>query len=351
MTELTSIPTASRGLTSTRIPQFGPSLMGVGAVAVAGLVLLTGVNLAGAALIGAVVFIVGLYTWSRLVEGSRAAKNRLATCLVWLAFAIVCVPLVWLLWTVIHSGFTDLNIDFLTKEGLKRTEVPGGGILHALLGTLVMTVGATVIAVPIGVMCGIYLVEYGRGAWLSRVITVLVDVMTGIPSIVSGLFALSVFLLVSGVHMPAISVSVALSLLMIPTVVRSTEEMLRLVPDDLREAAYALGVPKGRTITKVVLRTSVGGVITGIMLAIARVIGETAPILVLMGTAQTKVNTDPFNGLMSSLPTYIYGQFHDGQQVSTDRAWAAALVLILLVMILNLIARVIGKIFAPKTGR
>jgi phosphate transport system permease protein len=201
-------------------------------------------------------------------------------------------------------------------------------------------------------MCAIYLVEYGRGSKLSRVVTILVDVMTGIPSIVAGLFAVAVFTLIFGQVMPiAFAASVALSILMTPTIVRATEEMLRLVPDDLREASYALGVPKWRTITKVVLRTSIGGVLTGVTLATARVIGETAPILVVLGTAMPNMNWDPFSGHMQTLPTYILDQKNNVSTPSDDRMWAAALTLILLVMILNLIARLIGKIFAPKTGR
>ncbi|BBH17151.1 phosphate transport system permease protein PstA [Nocardioides baekrokdamisoli] len=353
MTELTSIPTAQRGLTSARLPQFGPALVGVGAIAIAGLVLLTSVNLVGAASIGAVVFVASLYIWSRFVEGSRAAKNRLMTALIWLAFAVVCIPLGWLIWTVLHDGLKVFDLDFLTRTMRKvSTEGVGGGVAHALVGSLIVTAGAAIIAVPLGIMCAIYLVEYGRGSRLSRVVTILVDVMTGIPSIVAGLFAVAMFTLIFGQVMAiAFAASVALSILMTPTIVRATEEMLRLVPDDLREASYALGVPKWRTITKVVLRTSVGGILTGVTLATARVIGETAPILVVLGTVAPKMNLDPFHGHMQTLPTFILDQKNNVSAPSDDRMWAAALTLILLVMILNLIARLIGKIFAPKTGR
>jgi phosphate transport system permease protein len=353
MTGLTSVSTAPRGLTSARLPRFGPALLGVGALAVAGILLLIGIKLAGAAVIGAAVFVAGLYAWSRVVEGARAATNRLVTSLIWLAFAVVCIPLGWLIWTVLHDGFKVFGPDFLTKTMRKvDTDLAGGGAAHALVGSLVVTAGAAIIAIPLGIMCAIYLVEYGRGSRLSRVVTILVDVMTGIPSIVAGLFAVAMFTLIFGQVMPiAFAASVALSLLMTPTIVRATEEMLRLVPDDLREASYALGVPKWRTITKVVLRTSVGGILTGIMLATARVIGETAPILVVLGTATKIMNWDPFHGHMQTLPTYILDQKNNVSAPSDDRMWAAALALILLVMILNLIARLIGKIFAPKTGR
>ena len=182
--------------------------------------------------------------------------------------------------------------------------------------------------------------------------------MTGIPSIVAGLFALSLFVLLFGPEVRmGFGGSVALSLLMVPIVVRSTEEMLRLVPGDLREASYALGVPKWRTITKVVLPTAMGGIITGVTLAIARVIGETAPLLVIAGKTDS-VNFNLFNERMSTLPVYIYYSFTQpgitppgaSEAPGIARAWGAALVLIVIVMVLNLLARVIGKIFAPKKG-
>ena len=179
----------------------------------------------------------------------------------------------------------------------------------------------------------------------------LVDVMTGIPSIVAGLFAFALFILLFGPsYRSGIGGSVALSLLMIPTVVRSTEEMLRLVPDELREASYALGVPKWRTIAKVVLPTALGGIVTGVVLAISRIIGETAPLLVVAG-ATDSVNTNLFDGRMTTLPVFIYQQYSISTEKGLSYAWGGALVLIAIVMILNVIARIIGRIFAPKTGR
>jgi len=210
----------------------------------------------------------------------------------------------------------------------------------------------------VGIFAAIYLVEYGKGTALGRWITFLVDVMTGIPSIVAGLFALSLFVLLFGPEVRmGFGGSVALSLLMVPIVVRSAEEMLRLVPGDLREASYALGVPKWRTITKVVLPTAMGGIITGVTLAIARVIGETAPLLVIAGKTDS-VNANLFNERMSTLPVYIYYSFTQpgitppgaSEAPGIARAWGAALVLIVIVMVLNLLARVVGKILAPKKG-
>ena len=230
----------------------------------------------------------------------------------------------------------------------------GGGIYHALMGTLIITGIATLMSVPIGVLAAVYLVEYGKRSRLARVITFLVDVMTGIPSIVAGLFAYALFVLFFG---PGVRMgfggAVALSVLMLPIVVRATEEMLKLVPDELREASYALGVPKWRTITKVVLPTAVGGIVTGVTLAIARVAGETAPLLIIVGSTATP-NLNPFADRMATLPVFIFysitepGRYPDA---NIDRAWGAALVLVAIVMLLNIVARVVGSFFAPKTGR
>ncbi len=207
------------------------------------------------------------------------------------------------------------------------------------------------ISVPVGIFTAIYLTEYAGKGRIGRVITFLVDVMTGIPSIVAGLFALSLFTLIFGVGTRmGIMGSVALSLLMIPTVVRSAEEMMRLVPGDLREASYALGVPKWRTIIKVVIPTALPGVVTGVMLATSRVIGETAPLLVAVGAAEA-VNWNLFDGRMMSIPVYILTQYSVATPEGYSNAWSAALILIVLVMILNLTARLVSKIFAPKTGR
>jgi phosphate transport system permease protein len=230
-----------------------------------------------------------------------------------------------------------------------------GGIYHALLGTVQITILATLISVPVGLLTAIYLVEYGHDGRLARAITFFVDVMTGIPSIVAGLFAAAFFFAVVGPGTKTGAVAaVALSVLMIPVVVRSSEEMLKIVPNELREAAYALGVRKWRTILKVVIPTAISGIASGVTLAIARVIGETAPILVTAGFA-TSIN-NVFGGWMASLPTFIYTQILNptspaNPDPSSQRAWGAALVLILLVMLLNLGARLIARVFAPKTGR
>ena len=334
-----------------RLPAWAPVLVAVVSVALAALpALLAGWSITQWLLLALVVFLVAMPGWSRLVEGRRAAVDRFVTALVWSAFALAVAPLVWLLWVVLKSGLPAINGTFLTQSMFNVVGDEQGGIYHALIGTLLITLAATVISVPVGILTAVYLVEYGKGSRMARLITFLVDVMTGIPSIVAGLFALALLILLFGTAFRAgIGGSIALSLLMVPTVVRSSEEMFRLVPDDLREASYALGVPKWRTIVKVVLPTSLSGIVTGVVLAISRVIGETAPLLVVAG-ATDGVNANLFNGRMTTLPVFIYSQYATSTPVGYQRAWGGALVLIVLVMVLNLTARVIGRIFAPAKG-
>ncbi|WP_395657271.1 phosphate ABC transporter permease PstA [Nocardioides sp.] len=348
------------GLTQPKLPRWAELLIGAMSLAISGLlVLLLGWGLVAGAIVAGLLFVVGMPVWSLLVEGRRSAADRFATTLVWGSFVVVLVPLIWLIWLVLKNGASAISWAFL-NESMRGIVGDGGGIYHALMGTLLVTLAATLISVPVGLFAAIYLVEYGKGSRLARVTTFLVDVMTGIPSIVAGLFALALLVVLFG---PAIRIgfggSIALSLLMIPTVVRSAEEMLRLVPSDLREASYALGVPKWRTIVKVVLPTAFGGIVTGIVLAISRVIGETAPLLVVAG-ATDSVNMNLFSGRMMTLPVYIFSQYSspgvpafgtDGPPPGYARAWGAALVLIAIVMILNLVARILQKMFAPKTDR
>ncbi len=295
----------------------------------------------------------GLPAWSAAVEGRRKATDRLVTVMVTSAFVLALFPLVSILWTVISKGAPVLSAEFFSYS-MRNVVGEGGGIYHALTGTLLITGAATVISVPIGLLTAIYLVEYGNDGRLSRWIRFLVDVMTGIPSIVAGLFAYALFVLFfgEGVRM-GIGGSVALSVLMIPVVVRSCEEMLKLVPNELREASYALGVPKWRTITKVVLPTSLAGIVTGITLAIARVIGETAPLLIIAGMTDS-VNFNLFDGRMATLPVFAYTSIRNPgvpPEFSLDRAWGAALVLLIIVMLLNLAARLVSYFFSPKGER
>ena len=303
------------------------------------------------ALVAALAYVLVTVGVSRLVEGKRKATDRLVTNLVTGAFLLALVPLISLVLTVVTLGAKRFDLEFFTYS-MRNILGDGGGAIHAIVGTLEITLIATLFSVPIGIMTAIYLIEYGRGK-LAKAVTFLVDVMTGIPSIVAGLFAYAVFALIfgPGVRM-GIAGSVALSVLMIPVVIRSTEEMLKIVPNELREAALALGVPKWLTVVKVVLPTAIGGIVTGVMIAIARVIGETAPLLLVAGFTSS-MNYDPTDGRMMTLPVFVYTSYANvgtNFQAYIDRAWAGALTLMLIVMILNLGARLVSKIFAPKKG-
>jgi len=346
-------------LTAGKLPRYAPIALWVGSVAVmSGLLAVLGsFGIPLAVVLGTVLFAVALLVVARIVEGGRAARDRFATTLMYSAFMLALIPLISLLWTVISAGIKRFSPYFLntTMRGVFGG-MDAGGAYHAIIGTLEITAFATVISVPIGLLTAVYLIEYGPSR-LAKLITFFVDVMTGIPSIVAGLFAYALFALIfgPGVRMGAAG-SVALAVLMIPVVVRASEEMLKLVPNELREAAYALGVPKWLTIVKVVLRTAVAGLVTGVTLAIARVIGETAPLLITAGFANS-VNYDLFDGRMMTLPVYVFRQYSQGlapngvTTINYDRAWAAALTLIIIVMLLNLVARLISRFFAPKTGR
>ncbi len=352
-------------LTTAQLPRFVPWALLIGSWAV--LAMLFGIiqastggdfNIVAVVFFGTVLFDGLLVTVSALVEGGRRARDRLVTSLVVTAFIVALLPLVSLLYTVVVDGSRRFDIAFFTQSmrnivGAGTEQFPGGA-LHGIVGTVEITLIATLISVPVGLLAAVYLVEYGRGH-LARAITFFVDVMTGIPSIVAGLFAFALFALLfddPGIRF-GFGAAISLTLLMIPTVVRSSEEMLKLVPHELREASYALGVPKWLTILKVVIPTSIAGITTGVTLAIARIIGETAPLLIIAGFTSS-MNYDPFHGRMMALPLFVYTQYaNPGADVQPylDRAWAGALTLILIVMALNLVARLLARIFSPKLGR
>lgn len=288
------------------------------------------------------VFVAVQTAWSFAVEGRRRAVDRFFTTLVYGAFGIALLPLVSVTVTVLANGAGVVNGEFLTHSlrniGPKDA---GGGVYHGIVGTLEQAAITSIISIPVALLVAVYLVEYGRGR-LARLVTFFVDVMTGIPSIVAGLFIFTVWILTLGFHRAGFPAALALSILMIPTVVRSTEEMLKLVPDELREASLALGVPKWRTVLKVVIPTALPGIVTGVMLGIARVIGETAPLLLLLG-ATDSINFDPFHGPQSALPMIIFDQATRPQAPAIARAWGAALTLIAIVMLLNLAARLVAR--------
>lgn len=351
---MSSVAVPPKPIRRTRkLPTYAPWAILGGSLAVGALLsALSGtITVTGSVLFGALVYGVAITVTSRVVEGARWARDRLATTLVTLAFLIAVIPLVSLVALVLTNGLRRLSWDFLNDDmvGIYGSMVEGGAY-HAIIGTLLITGLCALVAIPLGILTAVYLVEYAKPGPLKRAITVLVDVMTGIPSIVAGLFAATLFVVIAGPGYKAgVIGAVALALLMTPVVVRSCEEMLRLVPNELREASYALGVPKWLTVVKVVLRTAIAGITTGVMIAIARVIGETAPLLITVGIV-ANVNWDVFDGRMTTLPVFVYRQYAQGG-ASVDRAWAGALTLILIVMLLNLVARLVSRYFSPKGAR
>ena len=272
------------------------------------------------------------------INTGRKFKNRLASVLFGTSFLIAMVPLVWLLYTVLERGFRAVISSTWWNKSLAGVlpEQMAGGVYHAIYGTIIQAAIAALLAVPLGIMAAVYLVEYGRG-WFARTTTFMVDILAGVPSIVAALFIFSLWIATMGFPQSALAVSLALVLLMIPVVVRNTEEMLKLVPDELREASYALGIPKWKTILRVVVPTALPGIISGILLALARVIGDTAPVLVLVGYARS-INYDPFEGNMASLPLLIYTELINPEEAGRMRVWGAALTLILIVAALYVAA-------------
>lgn len=276
-------------------------------------------------------------------SSGRAIKDQAARIVMWSAFVIACVPLVWILVsTLLKGGHMLASVDWwtLSQNGITARR-EGGGAAHAIQGTLIQGAVTALMSVPIGVLTAIYLVEYGRGRF-AKAVSFMVDILTGVPSIVAALFIYALWVTTFGFQRVPFAVTLALVLLMIPTIVRSTEEMLKLVPNELREASYALGVPKWKTIVSIVLPTAFSGIVTGILLGLARVMGETAPLIIL-GPYTKSMASNLFDGLMGTLPTMINQDRTEALQPAVDRVWGAALTLILIVFVLNLLGRFLGR--------
>ncbi|MEI2765161.1 MAG: phosphate ABC transporter permease PstA [Dermatophilaceae bacterium] len=278
-------------------------------------------------------------------SSGRRIKDVVARIVMWASFLLALVPLGWILWTVGSNGMRLLTSSAwwtTSQRNINATDT-GGGAIHAIQGTLIQGAVTALISVPIGVFAAIYLVEYGRGP-LARAVSFMVDILSGVPSIVAALFVYAVWVTAFGFERVGFAVCLALVLLMIPVVVRSTEEMLKLVPNELREASYALGVPRWVTISRVVLPTAFSGIVTGVLLGLARVMGETAPLLIL-GPYTKSIATNLFSGYMPTLPTMINQDRSDiGIQSAVERMWATALTLILLVLVLNLLGRLVARV-------
>ncbi|BBX21139.1 phosphate transport system permease protein PstA [Mycolicibacter terrae] len=282
----------------------------------------------------------------------RRVANAIATVLVTVAMGVALVPLVWVMYSVIEHGFAAISSSgwWTHSQAGMTAFAAGGGAYHAIVGTLLQGLVCAALSIPLGIFVAIYLVEYGAGTRLGKLATFMVDILTGVPSIVAALFIYALWVATLGFHRSGFAVSLSLVLLMVPVIVRATEEMLRIIPVDLREASYALGAPKWKTITSIVIPTALSGIVTGILLALARVMGETAPLLILVGYSQA-MNFDMFHGFMGSLPGMMYDQTSAGagtSAVPTDRLWGAALTLIILIAVLNIAARFGARLFAPK---
>jgi phosphate transport system permease protein len=281
----------------------------------------------------------------RRPSGIRTVKNALATIYVTVATVLAVIPLFWVLYTVITKGLRLILTStwWLQSQRGITPRREGGGAYHAIVGTVEMALICAAIAVPLGILGAIFLIEYAKGTKVARGVSFMVDILSGVPSIVAALFIYALFITILGLGRSAIAVSLALVLLMLPVVLRSTEEMLKLVPQELREASYALGVSKWKTIIRVVIPAAFGGIMTGVMLGLARVMGETAPLLILVSYA-VGINFSPTSDTMGALPTMINTGRDQAQQLpGYERVWAAALTLIIIVMLLNLLARAIAR--------
>jgi phosphate transport system permease protein len=278
------------------------------------------------------------------VSRSRRRRDRAARALVLAATVLALIPLVLILYYLLHKGLGSWSASFFTTDPTGNTFFGGaniGGIKSAILGTIEMVALASAIAIPLGVGVALWLVDYGKGSWFAQTVRFFVDVLTGVPSIVFGLFVYIVLIIGTGSTYAGYKGSIALSLLMLPIVIRSAEVILLLVPEALREAALALGAPRWRVISKIVLPTALPGLVTGVLLAVARAAGETAPLLFTAAyTHNTNFNLGQF---MNSLPVQIYNDVTSPTTAVVNRAWGAALTLVLMILLVNLVARLISR--------
>jgi phosphate transport system permease protein len=276
--------------------------------------------------------------------GWRRTKNQIMTVLMWAAFVIILIPLGLVLYKVIDAGAGAISWQFLTSSTIPPNVLPLGigGMGPAVIGTLEITGFAALIAVPLGVLGAIYINEYGGRGWLAKLIAFMSDVMTGVPSIVMGLFIYTVWVINYGYS--GMAGSFALACLMLPIVIRSSYEMLRLVPNSLREGSYALGATKSRVTLTVVLPSAIGGIVSGALLAIARAAGETAPLLFCILTVES-TNTNLFSGPNTALSTQIFANAQSPYVGAQARAWGAALTLIAIAFILMIVARILTARF------
>jgi phosphate transport system permease protein len=333
----------NRGIRQASLPSWAVAAVAVGAVLVT-LLLFAVTGFAGKAdfvVVAAVLVVLGIGTASWVVEGRRRAIDRIATNAALAALALTLLPLGFVVGYVIKKGAPAFSLSFLTHSGTAGPLAAGGGIAPAILGTLEQVLIASAFSVPLALLVAIYITEYG-GNKFSTAVRFLIDVMTGIPSIVAGLFVLAFWIIALHQPLSGFAGSMALAVIELPIVVRTSEEMIRLVPNSLREASYALGIPKWKTVVRVVLPAASTGITTGVMLAVARAIGETAPVLLVVGF-NNFTNLNPVSGDQSSLPAYIFQFARSSSNFDVQRAWAAALTLILIVVVLYVAARLLTR--------
>jgi phosphate transport system permease protein len=281
-------------------------------------------------------------------SGWRRSKNQIMTVLMWLALVIIVIPLAFALVEVVGKGAGAISWQFLTNSTIPPNVAPPGvgGMGAAVVGTLEITGFAALLAIPIGVLAAVYLNEYGGNGILARLISFMSSVMTGVPSIVMGLFIYIIW--VTHFGYTGMAGSFALACLMLPIVIRSSYEMLRLVPDALRQGSYALGASKARVTLTVVLPAAIGGIVSGSLLAVARAAGETAPLIFTILTVES-TNSDLFSGPNTSLSLQIVSNAQSAFVGANSRAWGAALTLIAITFILMIVARVITARFTRYT--
>ena len=279
------------------------------------------------------------------ISPARRIRNRIAMASIWLSVLVAAVPLAFVVTYLFQKGAGIVDWNFLTHDIPISSRLPGPGMGPAILGTLLTTGAATALAVPLGVLAAVYLNEYGGKGRLASTIRFLSDVMAGVPSIVMGLFIYTVWVLRYG--QTGIAGALALACLMLPIVIRSAETALKLVPNDLREASAALGSRTSRTILTVVIPAALPGVVSGALLAVARAAGETAPLLFTIGTV-TESNGHLFEGANTALSAQIFGNARQPFPAAIDRAWGAALTLIVLVFVLTAVARLVARRFTVR---
>jgi phosphate transport system permease protein len=279
----------------------------------------------------------------RTVTKGRRARDRIATTWMLLSVIAALVPLVFIFGYTLHKGITVIDKAWFTKDLPIIRQLRTGGMRAAIVGTLLITGWAMLMAVPLGVAAAIYLNEYGGASRLSRLIRFMADVMTGVPSIVMGLFVYAIWVLKHG--LTGFSGALALGALMLPIVIRSSEEMLKLVPNDLRHASDAMGARRWHTVLRVTLPTALPGIVSGVMLAVARAAGETAPLLFTIGDSR-KMNVNAFKGPNTALSVQIFRNAQTPFDVANQRAWGAALTLVLIVFLFTVIARVVSARFS-----